>query len=104
MKRLCQHFLSGQFFACPLGDPVLFLSEQQERVMLLAHGGVFLVGLLAFSAFGKQQNVGIYQIIKDFNFNVCGSSIHMLDFRDVGGMVEIIFMKTEFLVRDICRT
>lgn len=36
--------------------------------MLLAHGGVFIVGLLGFSAFGKQQNAGIYQTIKGFNF------------------------------------
>lgn len=66
--------------------------------MLLAYGGVFIVDLLGFSAFGKQRNVGIYQTIKGCNFNVHGSSIHMLDFRDVGGMVEIIFKKMESLV------
>lgn len=69
----------------------------------MAHGGIlllvcFLVGLLAISAIGKQQNVGIYQTIKCFNFNVHGSSIHMLYIRDVGGMGEIIFKKTECLV------
>lgn len=63
----------------------------------------FLVGLLGFSAFIKQQNIGIYQTIKVLIFNVHSSSIHMLYLRDVGGMGEIILKETECLVRDICR-
>lgn len=63
----------------------------------------FLVGLLGFSAFGKQQSVGIYQTIKGFNFNVHNFSIHMLYLRDVGGMGDIIFKKMQCLVQDICR-
>lgn len=58
----------------------------------------FLVGLLGFSAFGKQQNVGIYQTIKGFYFNVHGSSVQMLYLRNVGGMGEIVFRKTGCLV------
>lgn len=57
----------------------------------------FLVGLLGFSPFGKQQNIEIYQTIKGFNFNVHSSSIHMLYLRGVGGMGEIIFKKMECL-------
>lgn len=71
--------------------------------MLLAHGAVFIVDLLAFSALSKQQNVGIYQTIKGFNINVHSSSNHMLYLKDVGGLREIIFKKMECLVQDICR-
>lgn len=41
--------------------------------------------------------------LKVLIFNVQSSSIHMLYLRDVGGMGETTFKKTECLVCDICR-
>lgn len=43
-RRLCQHFLPVQFFACPLGYQISnsFCVKWQSRVMYLAHGGFFL--------------------------------------------------------------